>query len=48
MRRPLVGIELERLGWEVVDWIHLAQDKDRRQAPQLLKKDSAPCSCLFS
>jgi len=24
-----IGVGLREIGWEVVDWIHLAQDKDQ-------------------
>jgi hypothetical protein len=25
-------MNLREVGWEVVDWVHLAQDRDQRQA----------------
>jgi hypothetical protein len=27
-----IGIEVRKIGWEVVDWIHLAQDRDQWRA----------------
>jgi len=27
-----IGMILREVGWEVVDWIHLAQDRDQWQA----------------
>jgi hypothetical protein len=26
-------MDLREIGWEVVDWIHLAQDRDKWQTP---------------
>jgi len=27
-REDNIGIDLRKIGWEVVDWMHVAQDKD--------------------
>jgi hypothetical protein len=27
-----IGIHLEEVGWEVMDWIHLVQDRDQWQS----------------
>jgi hypothetical protein len=34
-----IKMDLREIGWEVVDWIHLAQERDRDR-DQLLKEDS--------
>jgi hypothetical protein len=27
-----IGMDLREIGWEVVDWMHLAQDRDQWRA----------------
>jgi hypothetical protein len=31
-RKGNIGMDLRDIGWEGVDWIHLAQDRDQWQA----------------
>jgi hypothetical protein len=28
-----IGMDLREVGWEVVDWIHMARDRDQWRAP---------------
>jgi hypothetical protein len=40
--KDTVKMDLKKTGWQCVDWIHLAHNRDQLNDCQLLKEDSAP------